>query len=207
MITILVLDAVTRAFGGYVNHAQIAPLLLLLLVALYWSTPFWSPLERQQLKVDSEKSTQHRTFVTLCALALVLPYTYIGLNRLLEGGIEVLTGHAVAVYMWHDSVRYSTYGFEVMPSLLDVPWVLATVKVGFGTTTCLEVCSGFVLFSRTFRLAWVGGMVAFHLMTIVCMNIFFWENLLLIIAVFGYGYRWSQTECSAIARMPAKDGT
>jgi hypothetical protein len=43
----------------------------------------------------------------------------------------------------------------------------------------IEVFSLFCLSSRPFRIFWLSVMVPFHLLTLIFMNIFFWQNLLL----------------------------
>ena len=38
-----------------------------------------------------------------------------------------------------------------------------------------------------FRFAWMVAMTVFHFMTLFSMNIFFWQNLILIYVVVGFG--------------------
>jgi hypothetical protein len=44
-----------------------------------------------------------------------------------------------------------------------------------------------VLFFRRFSMAWLAVIAGFHFMTLFAMTIFFWENLLLALALFGWG--------------------
>jgi hypothetical protein len=59
--------------------------------------------------------------------------------------------------------------------------------VGYFVTTLFELDSAGVLFSRAFRLLWLVVIVSFHFVTLFAMNIFFWENLLLVLVIFGWG--------------------
>jgi hypothetical protein len=115
----------------------------------------------------------------------VVPYTYIGLHRILEGGLAIFAGDTILDYVRRSSMRYSNYGFTVFLEIITLPWAAAVLKAGFLTTTLFEVASVGVLLSTRFRLAWVGMMVGFHLMTLVAMNLFFWVNLVLIITALG----------------------
>jgi hypothetical protein len=54
-------------------------------------------------------------------------------------------------------------------------------------TTLFKLSSAGALFSRVFRLAWLVVIVSFHFVTLFAMNIFFWENLLLVLVIFGWG--------------------
>jgi hypothetical protein len=54
-------------------------------------------------------------------------------------------------------------------------------------TTLFELGSAGVLFSRVFRRVWLVVIVSFHFVTLFAMNIFFWENLLLVLVIFGWG--------------------
>jgi hypothetical protein len=92
-VTILALDALTKSLTGYVNHAQIAPLVVLLLVTVFGHAPAGA-----------------REAVWLIRLTLVLPYTFIGLHRLIEGGVEIFLGDALLQYIAQNTAGYSFYG-------------------------------------------------------------------------------------------------
>jgi hypothetical protein len=64
------------------------------------------------------------------------------------------------------------------------------MNCGFLLVTVFEACSPLALLSATFRRSWLVVMLAFHLSTLVLMNIVFWENMLLLAVVFGP--RWPQ---------------
>jgi hypothetical protein len=48
----------------------------------------------------------------------------------------------------------------------------------------MEIASPLILTSRRIRMVWLALIVPFHFMTLFAMNIFFWENLVLIMLVF-----------------------
>jgi hypothetical protein len=167
-LTVLALDAVTKSLTGYVNHAQIGPLIVLFLVTVF-----------------DDDASDARAAVWLVRLALVIPYTFIGLHRLFEGGLEIFLGDALPQYIAQNSAGYSYYGFTVGLRLIEVPQAAALLKAGFAVMTLFELLSVGALAWPRFRPVWLLAMTGFHLATLVTMNILFWENLLLILVAFG----------------------
>jgi len=66
------------------------------------------------------------------------------------------------------------------------------LKGGYFVTTLFELTSVGVLFSQRFRLLWLVVIASFHVITLVSMNIFFWENLVLMAVIFGWGI-WTRS--------------
>ena len=127
--------------------------------------------------------------VWLASLMLVLPYTYIAMNRLLEGGPRLFLGDALLDVIALTSHWYAAYGFTTFLGIIAVPWLATSLKAGFLLTTLFELSSALTLVSRRFRMAWLAVIVSFHLVTLFAMNIFFWENLVLSAVVFGWRLR------------------
>ncbi len=75
-------------------------------------------------------------------------------------------------------------GFSYGLWILENPWIEGLFKAGFFLTTLAEVFSPLCLFSRRFRIFWLLLMIPFHFLTLFTMNIFFWENLLLLVVLF-----------------------
>jgi hypothetical protein len=181
---VFVLDHLTRSFNGYVNHAQLAPLFMLFIVAILGGKRHLPTLG---LREGQDPSGRGETILWLAALMIVIPYTFIALNRMLVGGVEVFRGDALLDYINLTSRRYSVYGSDLFLGLIRVAWLGAGLKVGFFVTTLFEVTSFAALLSRAYRRAWLVVIVAFHFVTLFAMNIFFWENLILILVIFGWG--------------------
>lgn len=200
---VAILDSLARAAGGFVNHAQIGPLLALAVVA------FTAPDRRRgvaatdagsQRPVRSDVRSERAAAATLRVLTLVivLPYTYIGVNRCLMGGLSVFTGRAIRDYALYSSLMYSSYGFGLDRAWLSLPVVVHTLNVGFIVTTAFEVCTAAVYRSARFRLCWLLVMTGFHATVLLTMRILFWENILLAWLLIWFGLRhWppSRTRC------------
>jgi hypothetical protein len=193
---ILVLDQLTKSLNGFINHAQLAPLLVLLVFALFGGKrylpslgfrpePETSPVERRGTPESGEGS--YLAVLWLASLCLIIPYTFIAINRFLQGGLELFRSNALLDYITLTSRRYSVYGSSFFLSVIQVSWLAAGLKAGYLVTTLFEMTSAGVLFSVIFRRIWLVIIVSFHFLTLFSMNIFFWENLLLILAMFAWG--------------------
>lgn len=179
---VVILDSLTKSLNGYINHAQLVPLFVLLVFAVFGG--------RRRLPTlgfgdDSEGSA--RPVIWLAALMIVIPYTFIAMNRLIVGGAEVFQGDALLDYINQTSRRYSVYGSSVFLGVIRVGWLAVALKAGYFVTTLFELTSAVALFSRRYRLLWLAVIVSFHFVTLFAMNIFFWENLLLVLVIFGWG--------------------
>ena len=183
--SILFLDALTKSATGYANHAQLIALVLAAILTCFWRHKFHSPLDKPRRSAYS--SDPYELIIWITALAIVLPYTFIGINRLLEGGIQVLTGDAILDYVRRNSLRDSRFGFTLFVHLTSVPIGAVLLKLGFAVTTAFEVLSVGVFVWPRFRLAWLLIIGTFHIVTLLSMNILFWENAVLIYAVVGLG--------------------
>jgi hypothetical protein len=170
---IVVLDLLTKSTNGYANHAQLVPLFVLLVFGFFGGRRY---LPSQSAKV-----------VWLASLMLIIPYTFIAMNRLIDGGPKLFLGDALLDDIALTSHWYAAYGFTVFLGLIAIPWLAASLKVGFFVTTLFELSSALTLVFRRFRMAWLAVIIGFHFITLFAMNIFFWENLVLSVVIFGWG--------------------
>lgn len=164
------LDSITKSLQAYPNHAQVVPLLVLLIVV-----------------IANGRNIGNEGWVVpwLSGLAVAVPYTFIGVTRLLEGGIAIFVGDTIVRLMVLSSHYHSAYGFDVAPTMLALPGFEYLVRMSLLAVTFLEVTSIGALMSLRWRTVWLIGITAFHLTSWLMMNIFFWENLLLIWAIHG----------------------
>ena len=204
---VLLLDLLTKSIGGYVNHAQFAPIMVVAVFValrprdcvslpelLRWHKP--RPVGQPGSGPHASESREDASgesceaALWLAALTVVLPYTYVAVNRLLTGGLAVFFSDAI--------IDYSRVACSNSPTLLcqtalegtSNPIVAALLRTGFLATTLFEACSPLVLVATRFRTVWLCAMIAFHVGTLVFMNIFFWENVILLIALFGPWGGW-----------------
>jgi hypothetical protein len=160
------------SWSGYIYHTQIN----LMTVAMF--------LAVIDHRGAIERSERAGSSLFLAAILVSLTYFLIGVNRFLVGGLEVFTGDALPLYMIVRTVEPGTHSFQISYWLLQYTWILPFLKIGFFLTTVAEVLSPVALFHRRLRLAWLAVIVPFHVVTLFTMNIFFWENLILIALLF-----------------------
>lgn len=184
---VLLLDTLTKSVGGFANHAQAVALLVLALFAIFsgrhylpaYTLVMWR--RRQPAQLDAA-APDYAGIVWLCSFVIVVPYTYIGLNRLLVGGAEIFRGDAILYYL------QTSASFVSPPMWMnDHPW-RDLLRWGFLGTTCFEASSLAVLAFPRYRAVWLIAVLAFHLATLVLMNILFWENMVLAGATFWWGW-------------------
>jgi len=180
ILLIIVYDFVVRGFSGYINHAQIGIFYSALFIAFSPAADSFS-IHKKKLE---EPEKDYFFPIILTALTLTLAYSFIGIRRFMVGGLEIFTNDALLTYLIRNTLNYSPYGFELSLTLIEYGWVILLLKVGFFVVTIAEVLSLLILFNNYLRYAWLIIMVPFHLLTLFTMNIFFWENLLLISVLF-----------------------
>jgi hypothetical protein len=135
--------------------------------------------------------------VLAVAAFLCAAYAFIGTHRIVAGGYAIFTGDAILSYLAAQSMNYSSYGFQYGMLGLLYPLLGTAFKAGFLVTTLFEILSPFTLVSRWFRWLWLAVIVPFHVSTLFTMNIFFWENILLIAAfLVPAGYLMTSPEGS-----------
>jgi hypothetical protein len=85
----------------------------------------------------------------------------------------MFTGDAILYY-----IGGASRSFEANPMLAS-DWVRDAMRMGFAVITLVEACSWGILVWRRFRLMWLIVIACFHLLTVIFMNISFWENVVL----------------------------
>jgi hypothetical protein len=185
-VAVVILDLVTKAAGGYANHAQAAPLFMLILLTTIGTA---STRSSDHVACKGQYGVEARAgsaaTVWLAQLLLIVPYTYIGVNRLADGGAALFVGGDFRSYLSYTNHLYSAFGLSGTFPWLEWESLDGWWRAGFFVTTLLEVSSVGAAGSHLFRRIWLVGMSAVHVWILVAMNIVFWENLVLIWVVFG----------------------
>lgn len=167
-VLLTVYQSLLRGFG-HLNHAEIAPLL-----AVYVVTAFaWAD------KVERV----HRPAYPLIGIVAVLclTYTLVGIHRLMHGGIHIFLSNAIIFYTVECATRLTYFDFSLGKLVYDYPLLGHGMRAGFIAVTAAESLSLFCLVSRRFRHVFLFVMIPFHVLSLVVMNIAFFENLLLLL--------------------------
>jgi hypothetical protein len=115
---------------------------------------------------------------------VIIPYTYVGIARLHGLGWEIVDGQSVATAVTMGSIYYSAFGFTTGLAMVTTPELRWLLNVGVMVVTACELSSLAIMRSRRFRIVWLLVMTGFHLGTLILMNIFFWENAILLWVLF-----------------------
>jgi hypothetical protein len=126
-----------------------------------------------------------QVFMTVMCLA----YTFIGVHRLIFGGMEIFNSDSLRFWVVQASLPCDTAAFDIARLSLTEPLVNRVLNLGFAATTIFEAASLFCLVSGAFRKAWLIAIVGFHIAVDLFMKISFWENALLLVIFIDY-QRW-----------------
>jgi len=176
VLLVIVHECLAKGCNGYANHAQLGLVYAMMVLALF---PCADALSIRPRRVVP--SVLHAAPMTLVPFVLGLTYMAIALRRITHGGAAIYLDETIVTYVTARSLEYSAFGFDI--GLIVHEWLLlrAKMKFGFVMTTIAELAAPFViLFGWRLRLAWLAIIVPFHFLSLLTMNIFFWENVILV---------------------------
>jgi hypothetical protein len=199
-LAFLTMLSVHRSYS-FVNHGEIGNLLAgAIFSAMAWADHFEARrCRRAGLPAPSPR--HDLAFMTVIT-SLLLAYAGIGIHRLSDDSPDVFLSNPVPVWAFANSFKPSFVSDLIGPIARAIShngfasWILA---VGFPMITIFEVLSPWTLFSRPFRLLWLFVMSGFHFLSLLVLNLFFWENLLLIWLILP----WIDVGRAAIAKPDA----
>jgi hypothetical protein len=185
-VGVLLFDGLQKGFSGYFNHAQFGLLYATFFVAI---SPAADALKLGRGGAGGPTGSArspgvYRFPLVASALALSLTYFLVGSSRVAIGGWEIFTSDALPGHLALRTMEHTATDFRLSFFLLAHAPLVFLLKAGFLVTTVFEVLSPLALLRRGFRLAWLGVIVPFHFATLLTMNIFFWENLVLLALLF-----------------------
>lgn len=122
---------------------------------------------------------------TIMAL-MCLVYCFVGVHRLVYGGIEMFTSDAMTYWIARSAFHPNEYQFSFGRLFLEYPGARHLLNAGAAMVTAFEVLSPLCLVLRRFRWAWIVVMLSFHTLVTLTMNIWFWENSLLYLVFIDY---------------------
>jgi hypothetical protein len=142
------------------------------------------------------------------ALLLLLPYCGIAAHRIVSAAPEVFSGDSLPY--WLASLDgLDRDGWGVGRWVLGEPWLVGLLKAGFVVTTLFELLAPLCLILPRFRRAWIVVVVSFHVVNWFTLNLFFWQNALLILLLVTDTEAWvargrSRIEAAAATLRPAR---
>lgn len=195
-LAVLMLDSAVRAVTGFANHASVLSVFGLCIV------PFSYDARGGRDGGDDGLNAAH--FVRVVQGLAVIAYTFIGLNRVMVGGIGVFTGDAILVYLGGATRGFWRYGSWLTAAFLGHA---ALIRVGFALMTALEVTTVGMIVIPRWRFVWLAALTTYHCAIAALMNVWFVENVVLIWVLFaplttGNSDRISSARVDRVANTP-----
>ncbi len=178
-LALTVYSSLIRGFGPPV-HTDI----VLLLAVYAWALFSWA--DALARKKGAESSAP---LVTIVAL-LCLSYTFVGINRLLLGGPRLFTGDTMEVWTIDASLRGYYFNTNLGWHVSEWPWVVLFLKLGLPAITFFEITAPLCLLWPRYRWIFIPVMLSFHLLSLVFMNIFFFDDMLLYLLLVDWSRRY-----------------
>lgn len=171
------LQSAVRSFSPYVNHAEIAALLILIALPLL---PAFSGMA-----VSPERNTRNnwREAVLVPAVVIVATYLFVGAARVGTAGLEVFTDDTMLGWISIRQASPSDYPTKWFDWNSFVSLIRPYAGAGFALMTVLEILSPGVLVHNLFRKAWLAAVFVLHVFAFLVLNVLFWENVLILLAV------------------------
>lgn len=179
-----------RGYGGHVNHQEI--IVLHALFFLFPSISFRGFSLNSVIQGSASISSgvddkQARLLLQILTFWVLLTYFYIGVARIATSDIRVYFTNTMLRYVVHHCHKWNWWDISLAKDVLDHVWLARFFMVSFFFATILELSALLALFVRRFTLVLVFSLIAFHVSIWVFMNIFFWQNLcLLLLPVLGW---------------------
>jgi hypothetical protein len=178
-VLITLFDGMEKSLG-HINHSKFVMLYASWVLAAFPSADAVSLAPRRGTPAPP---VMYAAPVIAISLLIIVPYSMIGAFRIGRSGPDIFFGDAIKHWFLKRSYEPTATGFRFGIVVAESAALLAVTKVGFTVVGLLELLSPLCLVSRWFRWLWIPVMVGFHFLSLVTMNIFFWQNVLLILLV------------------------
>jgi hypothetical protein len=176
-----------RSFGPAVHTDIVLLLALYVLAGFAWADFFATkPGRGKSLPPGSWSSYP---IVTIVAL-LCLSYMLVGVNRTMAGGFKLFLGDTMEVWAIDASLRGYYFNTNIGWHIPEWPLVLFMLRSGLPVITLFEMSAPLCLVSSHYRWIFIPVMLSFHLLSLVFMNIFFFDDMLLYLLLIDWSRRF-----------------
>jgi hypothetical protein len=186
-ILVTIYSCLIRSFGPAVHTDIVLILALYVLAGFAWADFFATKLSREKSLPSGSWSSF--PIVTIVAL-LCLSYMLVGLNRTIAGGLGVFTGDTMEVWAIDASLRGYYFNTNIGWHIPEWPLVVVMLRSGLPVITLFEMTAPLCLVSSHYRRVFIPVMLSFHLLSLVFMNIFFFDDMLLYLLLIDWSRRF-----------------
>jgi hypothetical protein len=179
-IFLTVYSSLIRSFGPAVHTDIVLLLSVYALAGFAWADLF----------APRNPGRASYPLVTIVAL-LCLSYCLVGLNRTVAGGISVFTGDTMESWAVDASLRGYYFNTNIGWHVPEWPWIGFFLRSGLPGITLFEITAPLCLAWPHYRWVFIPVMLSFHLLSLVFMNIFFFDDMLLYLLLVDWSRRYS----------------
>jgi hypothetical protein len=176
-------SSLIRSFGPAVHTDIVLLLAVYALAGFAWAD--WIALKFGKKKIVPGAAAY--PLVTIVAM-LGLSYCLVGLNRTVAGGINVFTGDTMEAWAVDASLR--GYYFNIGWHIPEWPTVVFMLRSGLPVITLFEITAPLCLAVPHYRWVFIPVMLSFHLLSLVFMNIFFFDDIFLYLLLVDWSRRF-----------------
>jgi hypothetical protein len=178
-------QALLRGFT-FDNHEELGLLVCTYVLVLF---PAADGFAWPRRRLPSAPPAVYSAALLAMAGLLLVPYAGIAAHRLAFAAPGVFVGDSLPAWIASlHSLDRDGSGFGLW--LLGHPALVPVLKAGFGVTTIFELCAPLCLVMPRFRRAWIAVVVSFHILNWFTLNLFFWQNALLILLIVTDTEAW-----------------
>jgi hypothetical protein len=121
---------------------------------------------------------------------LCLSYCLVGLNRTVAGGISVFTSDTMEIWCIDAGLRGYYFNTNIGWHIPEWPAVVFLLRGGLPFITLFEITAPLCLAVPHYRWIFIPVMFSFHLMSLVFMNIFFFDDMLLYLLLIDWSRKF-----------------
>lgn len=174
----LLLRGLAAGFGGFIGHDWLAMTFCSWVLATF---PAADALALQRLR-RPRRDELYVAPIMAMGVVFCTCYFLLGFRRFARNGFDIFLGDALPTYIAIAALKNGAYdGYEYGALVLTSPQAAVVMKAGFFVVTLMEILAPVCMFSTRFRWPWLGVMIPFHFATLFMMNIFFDDNLVLML--------------------------
>ena len=178
-------SSLIRSFGPAVHTDIVLLLAVYALAGFAWADWFASPSSGKK----APAAWSSFPLITIVAM-LTLSYCLVGLNRTVNGGINVFTGDTMEAWAIDASLRGYYFNTNIGWHIPEWPWVVFLLRSGLPVITLFEITAPLCLASSHYRWVFIPVMLSFHLLSLVFMNIFFFDDMMLYLLLIDWSRRF-----------------
>jgi len=179
-------SSLIRSFGPAVHTDIVLLLAVYALAGFAWAD--WIAVKFGGKKYQAGTWSSY-PLVTIVAM-LCLSYCLVGLNRTVAGGARVFTGDTMEAWCIDASLRGYYFNTNIGWHIPEWPLLVLMLRSGLPVITLFEITAPLCLASSHYRWIFIPTMLSFHLLSLVFMNIFFFDDMLLYLLFIDWSRRY-----------------